>query len=94
MRQDFEHENSKLERILVSFTNMKYVFAGSWLEYRRFIAKQEENGYMEISQLEQLNRIVKGGTLIVTGSYKKRAIWPEIEAAAKERGIIIEEQLI
>ncbi len=73
---------------------MKYVLAGSWLEYRRFVEKQEENGYTEISQVEHLNRIKAGGTLIVTGNYQKRAIWPEIKAVAKAREIIIEEQII
>lgn len=73
---------------------MKYVFAGNYLEYRRFVAKQEENGYMEISKAEHLDRIKIGGTLIVIGNYKKRAIWPKIAAAAKYRGIIIEEHFI
>lgn len=94
MYQDFEYENFKVRKILARLTNMKYVFAGSWLEYRRFVDRQVENGYMEISKVEHLDRIKKGETLIVTGNYKKRAIWPEIEAAAKDKGIIIEKQFI
>jgi len=92
MHHNFEQGNNDIKKILARITNMKFVFAGSWLEYRRFVDKQEENGYMEISKLEHLNRIKEGEKLIVTGNYKKRAIWPEIEKMATAKEIIIQEQ--
>ena len=90
MLKDSSFENSELKEILTRL-NMKYVFAGNYLEYRNFINKQEKNGYMEISKVEHLNKIKEGGTLIVTGNYKKNLIWPEIEKNAAAKGIIIEE---
>ncbi len=93
MQNNINDGSYEVKKILARF-NMKYIFAGNYLEYRQFVAKQAENGYMEISKVEHLNRIKEGETLITTGNYKKRAIWPEIETAAKTRGIIIKEQLI
>ncbi len=92
MHVNFSIENNEVKFFLTRFYNMKYVFAGNYLEYTRFVEKQEENGYMEISKVEHLNKIKEGGTLIVTGNYKKRAIWPEILKMATAKGIIIQQQ--
>lgn len=94
MQGCFSRESKAIIKILLSFNDMKYVFAGNHLEYRQYMAKQEKNGLMEISKVEHLNRIKKGGTLLVVGNYKKRMIWPQIEMAARAREIIIEEQFI
>jgi hypothetical protein len=91
MQTNFESKKNNLNNILLRFYNMKYVFAGNYLEYRQFVDKQERNGFMEISKVEHINRIKEGGKLIVTGNYKKRALWLEIEKAAKAKGILIEE---
>lgn len=92
MHVDFSVENNELKEILTRLYNVKFVFAGNYLEYTRFVEKQAENGYMEISKVEHRNKIKESGTLIVTGNYKKRAIWPEIEKVATAKGIIIQEQ--
>jgi hypothetical protein len=92
MRVEFSVENNKIKEILTRLNNMKYVFAGNYLEYTGFVEKQEENGFMEISKVEHLNKIKEGGTLIVTGNYKKRAVWPEIEKKAIIKGVVINEQ--
>lgn len=92
MYANFKIESDEVKKILSRINNMKYVFAGNYLEYTRFVEKQAENGFMEISKVEHLSKIKEGGTLIVTGNYKKRSIWPEIEKVATAKGIIIQEQ--
>lgn len=67
---------------------MKYIFAGNWLEYNAYV-QRHENGFIEISKVEHMEKIEKGGVLYVLGSYQKRRSWLDIERLAKAKNIRI-----
>lgn len=84
-------KTTNINKNFLRVKKMKYIFAGNWLEYKKYIEQQEENGYFEVSKIEHIEKIPVGGTLLVTGHYANRKIWLEIAPLIKIKAILVKE---